>query len=118
MSITGRPHYPTLKPLWTTVYACDSKQSMPERKAKRTAVRSKRIASMAKEILDVAGAAELLGVSPWTIYQLARKGTIPGTRVGKEWRFARQVLIQWVANGSQADQVSKLLSRSRSAQRR
>ena len=102
-----------MRQLWRPDSACDTKQSMPERKAKRTAVRHKRIAAMAKEILDVAGAAELLGVSPWTIYQLARKGTIPGTRVGKEWRFARQVLIQWVANGSQADQVSKLLSRSK-----
>jgi excisionase family DNA binding protein len=72
---------------------------------------------MAKEILDVAGAAELLGVSPWTIYQLARKGTIPGARVGKEWRFARASLIQWVSNGAQANQIRTLLSKARPGRR-
>jgi hypothetical protein len=29
-----------------------------------------------------------LGVSTTTIYNLARKGEIPATRVGREWRFA------------------------------
>ena len=38
-----------------------------------------------------------LGVSTRTIYTLARKGTLPATRVGRQWRFARQKLIQWVA---------------------
>ena len=73
---------------------------------------------MAKEILDVEGAAELLGVSTWTIYQLARKGKIPGTRVGKEWRFARASLIQWVANGGHADQLKALLAKARPVRRR
>lgn len=73
---------------------------------------------MAKEIVDVEGAAELLGVSPWTIYQLARTGKIPGTRVGREWRFVRASLIQWVANGAQADQLKALLSNARPVRRR
>ena len=47
-----------------------------------------------KEILDVEGAAILLGVSTTTIYNLARKGEIPATRVGREWRFARSNLLQ------------------------
>jgi excisionase family DNA binding protein len=55
---------------------------------------------MDKEIVDVEGAATLLGVSTTTIYNLARKGEIPATRVGREWRFARANLIAWVANGS------------------
>jgi excisionase family DNA binding protein len=91
---------------------------MAGRTPKRVAVRRKRIGAMAKELVDVEGAAELLGVSVWTIYQLARKGTIPGTRVGKEWRFARASLIQWVANGAQADQLKTLLSKARPARRR
>lgn len=90
---------------------------MAAHRQNRVAVRRKRIAAMTKEILDVHGAAELLGVSPWTIYQLARKGTVPGTRVGKEWRFARATLIGWVANGAQADQIRTLLSKARPARR-
>ena len=42
--------------------------------------RWQRIAMMDKEILDVEGAATLLGVSTTTIYNLARKGEIPATR--------------------------------------
>jgi excisionase family DNA binding protein len=52
------------------------------------------------------------------IYNLARKGEIPATRVGREWRFARTNLIQWVANGAAADQLSVALSRGRVAQKK
>src|ERR1700675_5042759 len=88
----------------------------PKPKKPKTA-RWQRIAMMDKEILDVEGAAPLLGVST-TIYNLARKGEIPATRVGREWRFARANLIQWVANGSAADQLSVALSRGRVAKRK
>jgi excisionase family DNA binding protein len=91
---------------------------MAERKSstskKPKTARWQRIAMMDREILDVEGAATLLGVSP-TISNLARKGDIPATRVGREWRFARATLIQWVANGSAADQLSVALSRGRVA---
>src|SRR5712691_6523354 len=71
--------------------------------------REQRIAAMDKDILDVEGAAMLLGVSARTIYNLARKGEIPATRVGRAWRFARRNLIAWVANGSQTDQLAAVL---------
>ena len=51
-------------------------------------------------------------------YNLARKGDIPATRVGREWRFARSNLIAWVANGSAADQLSVALSRGRVAKKK
>ncbi len=68
---------------------------------------------MAKEILDVAGAAELLGVSPATVYKLARTGKLPATKVGREWRFARARLIDWVGAGSNIDQLETLFKRVR-----
>lgn len=80
--------------------------------------REERIAAMAPEILDVEGAATLLAVSSSTIYRLARQGKIPATRVGREWRFTRSNLIQWVANGSQADQVATLLAKGKVGRRR
>jgi excisionase family DNA binding protein len=64
----------------------------PERapaRPKRT--RWQRIAAMDKDILDVEGAATLLGVSASTIYHLAQQGRIPATRIGREWRFALSV---------------------------
>ena len=71
--------------------------------------RRQRIAQMDKDILDVEGAAAVLGVSTRTVYNLARKGEIPAMRVGREWRFARQNLIAWVTHGSQADQLAAAL---------
>ena len=53
----------------------------------------------AKEVLNVDEAAELLGVSPWTVREQARVGRLPGRKVGKEWRFSRQALLDWLSNG-------------------
>ena len=68
---------------------------------------------MDKEILDVEGAADVLGVSKTTIYKLARDGTIPATRVGREWRFSRNNLVKWIENGTQADQIANVLKTGR-----
>jgi excisionase family DNA binding protein len=52
-----------------------------------------------KEVLNADEAAEFLGVNPYTIRQKARQGEMPGRKVGKEWRFSRQALLQWLAGG-------------------
>jgi excisionase family DNA binding protein len=91
-------------------------ESTPRRSTPKLS-RWQRLAAMDKDILDVEGAATLLGVSARTIYNLARKGDIPATRVGREWRFARKNLIDWVANGGQADQLATALRNGRVAKR-
>lgn len=48
------------------------------------------------EVLTVEEAARLLRVSPWTVRDLARRGKLPGRRVGKEWRFWRRALLEWL----------------------
>jgi excisionase family DNA binding protein len=73
---------------------------------------------MDEEILDVAGAARVLGVSTRTVYNLARKGEIPAMRIGREWRFARKNLVEWVINSSQADQLAAVLRNGRVAKKR
>ncbi len=80
--------------------------------------REERIAEMDEEVLDVGGAARVLGVSTKTIYTLARKGDIPAMRIGWEWRFARKNLIEWVTNSSHADQVAAALRSGRVARKR
>jgi excisionase family DNA binding protein len=57
-----------------------------------------------KEVLNADEAAEFLSVNPYTIRQKARLGQIPGRKVGKEWRFSRQALLEWLA-GNDREQV-------------
>jgi len=42
--------------------------------------------------MTVAGVADLLHLKRSTVYDLARRGAIPGHRVGRAWRFVRQDL--------------------------
>lgn len=48
------------------------------------------------EILDVAGAAALLGVSVNSIYYLLQHKRIPARQAGKSYRFRKSVLLEWV----------------------
>lgn len=48
------------------------------------------------ETLGVAEAAALLRAEPETIMQLARKGALPGTRIGKSWVFLREDVIAFL----------------------
>jgi excisionase family DNA binding protein len=51
----------------------------------------------APEVLDAAGAAELLQVEPAVVEDLAAKGELPGRRLGDHWRFSRAGLLAWLA---------------------
>lgn len=89
-------------------------QSDSGKKNRRVRPRRTRLATMGhkvSEVLDVAGAAGFLGVSPGTVYQLAREGKVPGMKVGREWRFARQTLLTWLASGTQAEQLTAVFSK-------
>ena len=76
--------------------------------------RADRVTNMDKEILDTEGAALVLGVSKSTIYKLAQARTLPGVKVGKEWRFSRRKLIAWVSQGAE-DEVDDLAALLKSA---
>ena len=42
----------------------------------------------------------------------------PAMQVGREWRFARRNVIEWVANGSEADQLKAALKNARARKRK
>ncbi len=48
------------------------------------------------QVLNAVGAAQLLGVSSRLILRLARAGTLPARKVGKEWRFTSTAILQWL----------------------
>lgn len=54
---------------------------------------------MEKEILTMEEAAELFGVSIKTFIKLLKEEKIPARKIGREWRFSRAALIQWLSTG-------------------
>jgi excisionase family DNA binding protein len=55
--------------------------------------------SPAPEYLDSKQGAALVGLHPKTLAALARRGEIPGVRVGRAWRFRRRDLEIFMAGG-------------------
>jgi len=51
-----------------------------------------------QDILNIDGAAALLGVSVKTFSKVLRQGDVPGRKVGREWKFSRQALIDWIGS--------------------
>ncbi|MDP9388131.1 MAG: helix-turn-helix domain-containing protein [Actinomycetota bacterium] len=52
-----------------------------------------------KEVLTAAEAAELLQISIKTLLRLARRGNLPGQKLGRSWRFARRELLLRLSSG-------------------
>jgi excisionase family DNA binding protein len=49
-------------------------------------------------LLGLREAADLLGVHWKTLEIFARRGQIPGTKIGKRWRFRASVLDRWLGD--------------------
>jgi excisionase family DNA binding protein len=56
-----------------------------------------------RDILDIEQAAELLGISVKTFIKVLHSEDMPGRKIGREWKFSRQALIDWVARGRSRD---------------
>lgn len=63
---------------------------------------------MDKEILSLDDAAQLFGVSVKTFIKLLKEEKVPARKIGREWRFSRSALINWLSAGdSQAYSASE-----------
>ena len=56
-----------------------------------------------REVLTIEEAAELLGVSVKTFNKVLHSENIPGRKIGREWKFSRRALIEWVGSGRSRD---------------
>ena len=58
-----------------------------------------RVASQLREPdeLTIEQLAELLQVDEKTVLSLAAKGELPGRKLGRNWRFSRQAVLDWLA---------------------
>ena len=48
------------------------------------------------DILTIAELSEYLKIPKSTLYKLVREGKIPSHKIGKHWRFHKDVIDQWV----------------------
>ncbi len=60
-----------------------------------------------REILTPREAAEYLSIHVRTIYRLAKKGDIPGRKIGGSWRFRKDALDQWLSGRDSLNQREK-----------
>ncbi len=51
----------------------------------------------AGEVLTSAQLASLLQVGEKTVRDLARHGELPGRKIGRDWRFSRSAILDWLA---------------------
>ena len=49
-----------------------------------------------KQVMDIKELAEYLGIGKSTIYNLIRQKKIPAARIGKQYRFSKDVVDSWL----------------------
>lgn len=49
-----------------------------------------------KQVMDIKELAEYLGIGKSTIYNLIRQKKIPASKIGKQYRFSKDVVDSWL----------------------
>ncbi len=57
------------------------------------------MAAKRDEIMTMDELAEYLRISKSTLYKLAVENKLPGTKIGKRWRFHKDAIDDWVKRG-------------------
>jgi len=65
--------------------------------------RGRRMSEGTRDVLNIEEAAHLLGVSVKTFNKVLHTQALPARKIGREWKFSRQALIDWVASGVSSD---------------
>ncbi|MDR1519651.1 MAG: helix-turn-helix domain-containing protein [Planctomycetota bacterium] len=58
---------------------------------------------MDNEIMNLEQVIEFFGVSERTMIKLLREERIPARKIGREWRFSRTALLEWLREGNSVD---------------
>lgn len=48
------------------------------------------------DVMTIKEASSFLKIGTTTIYNLARKKKIPARKIGREWRFLKSEIIEWM----------------------
>ncbi len=66
---------------------------MEKRKSKKMKSAETRTA---REVMDIQDLSEYLGMGKSKIYALIREKKIPASRIGRQYRFSKEVIDQWL----------------------
>ncbi len=55
------------------------------------------------DILNLQEAADYLGVSSKTFQRVLKDTDVPARKVGREWKFSRKALSEWIGRGHSRD---------------
>src|SRR5438067_5823118 len=82
---------------------------MPMKKPTKRASRPQTPPQKVREVLDVAMAAALLTVSTDTVYDLLKRGELPGRKVGRKWLTTRNAVLRWIESASEHDTLVRAI---------
>jgi excisionase family DNA binding protein len=60
------------------------------------------MAKIRDNVMTITELSTYLKVSKSTLYKLAQEGKVPGQKVGRHWRFHREVIDQWLGKADAA----------------
>jgi excisionase family DNA binding protein len=52
--------------------------------------------AVVREVMDIRGAADYLGISSDTLYRYASEGFVPAFKLGNRWRFRKSLMDAWM----------------------
>lgn len=55
------------------------------------------------ELFTFKEAAEFLKISEKTFIKVLQENNVPSRKLGNQWRFSKQALIQWIGEGNSKD---------------
>ncbi|MBI3318300.1 MAG: helix-turn-helix domain-containing protein [Candidatus Omnitrophica bacterium] len=47
-------------------------------------------------LMTIDEVAQYMQVSRFTVYRLAKRNSLPGTKIGRQWRFQKEEIDRWV----------------------
>ena len=62
---------------------------------------------MNSDILNLELACDFLSVSERTLIKLLREEHIPARKIGREWRFSKTALMNWISSGDSYEYANK-----------
>ncbi len=60
------------------------------------------------EVYNLEQAMQLFGVSERTMIKLLREERIPARKIGREWRFSKTALLDWLGSGVSSDYLNQM----------